>query len=119
MEVKEKKKGKNNKKQKYQHPNDQTTKPASDLSFKPTSDVKGLRFGGQFIDKFERKNWRVSCNVLLLPEHLRTHGPLRVAEEFQCHKDVMDEREAFGSSTRKGWCLNFQLFEIKFNGTLF
>jgi hypothetical protein len=49
MEKKEKKK--NNKKQKHQHPNDQTTKPTSDFSFKPSSEVKGLRFGGQFIVK--------------------------------------------------------------------
>lgn len=49
MEKKENKK--NNKKQKHQHPNDQTTKPTSDFSFKPCSDVKGLRFGGQFIVK--------------------------------------------------------------------
>ncbi|XP_040994952.1 uncharacterized protein LOC121241304 [Juglans microcarpa x Juglans regia] len=48
MEQKEKNK---NKKQKHQHPNDQTTKPNSDFSFKPSSDVKGLRFGGQFIVK--------------------------------------------------------------------
>ncbi|GMI80715.1 hypothetical protein like AT3G55420 [Hibiscus trionum] len=48
----EEKKKKNNKKQKHQHPNDQTTKPAAaELSFKPSSDVKGLRFGGQFIVK--------------------------------------------------------------------
>ncbi|KAB1217878.1 hypothetical protein CJ030_MR3G014712 [Morella rubra] len=47
MEQREKKK----KKQKHQHPNDQTTKPTSDFSFKPSSDVKGLRFGGQFIVK--------------------------------------------------------------------
>ncbi|KAK8671730.1 hypothetical protein V6N13_038317 [Hibiscus sabdariffa] len=50
MEEKKKK----NKKQKHQHPNDQTTKPAAaaaELSFKPSSEVKGLRFGGQFIVK--------------------------------------------------------------------
>ncbi|KAJ0046318.1 hypothetical protein Pint_06308 [Pistacia integerrima] len=47
----EKEKKKNNKKQKHQHPNDQTTKPASDISFKPCSEVKGLKFGGQFIVK--------------------------------------------------------------------
>ncbi|KAG9138822.1 hypothetical protein Leryth_007461 [Lithospermum erythrorhizon] len=47
MEKKEKK----NKKQKHQHPNDQTTKSSSDFSFKPSSEVKGLRFGGQFIVK--------------------------------------------------------------------
>ncbi|XP_015867796.3 uncharacterized protein LOC107405278 [Ziziphus jujuba] len=52
MEEKEKKKKINNqnKKQKHQHPNDQTTK-TSDFSFKPSSDVKGIRFGGQFIVK--------------------------------------------------------------------
>ncbi|CAK9136235.1 unnamed protein product [Ilex paraguariensis] len=48
MEEKEKKK---NKKQKHQHPNDQTTKPTTDFAFKPSSEVKGLRFGGQFIVK--------------------------------------------------------------------
>ncbi|KAM6598893.1 hypothetical protein CsatA_018502 [Cannabis sativa] len=56
MEEKEKKKNKknssSNKKQKHQHPNDQnTTKYSSDFSFKPCSDVKGVRFGGQFIVK--------------------------------------------------------------------
>ncbi|OAY38630.1 uncharacterized protein LOC110625122 [Manihot esculenta] len=52
MEEKEKKqKQKQNKKQKHQHPNDQTSKPASDFSFKPSSEVKGLRFGGQFMVK--------------------------------------------------------------------
>ena len=49
----EKEKAKNkNKKQKHQHPNDQTIKQTStDFSFKPSSEVKGLRFGGQFIVK--------------------------------------------------------------------
>ncbi|KAI4352128.1 hypothetical protein L6164_006409 [Bauhinia variegata] len=54
MAEKEKNKSKNkNKKQKHQHPNDQTTKQtsSSDFSFKPSSEVKGLRFGGQFIVK--------------------------------------------------------------------
>ncbi|XP_051116181.1 uncharacterized protein LOC127241283 [Andrographis paniculata] len=48
MEEKAKKK---NKKQKQKHPNDQTAKTASDFAFKPASEVKGLRFGGQFIVK--------------------------------------------------------------------
>ncbi|KAL7108976.1 hypothetical protein ACP275_06G147200 [Erythranthe tilingii] len=51
MEEKPKNKSKKNKKQKHQHPNDQTTKPATEYSFKPCSDVKGLRFGGQIIVK--------------------------------------------------------------------
>ncbi|CAI9092407.1 OLC1v1027635C1 [Oldenlandia corymbosa var. corymbosa] len=51
MEEKEKKNKNKNKKPKHQHPNDQTTKSTSDFSFKPSSEVKGLRFGGQFIVK--------------------------------------------------------------------
>ena len=51
MGEKEKETKNKNKKQKHQHPNDQTTKQASDFSFKPSSEVKGLRFGGQFIVK--------------------------------------------------------------------
>ncbi|MED6143004.1 hypothetical protein PIB30_002827 [Stylosanthes scabra] len=51
MGEKEKEKNKKNKKQKHQHPNDQTTPKHQDFSFKPSSEVKGLRFGGQFIVK--------------------------------------------------------------------
>ncbi|GAV68883.1 hypothetical protein CFOL_v3_12386 [Cephalotus follicularis] len=46
-----KKEEKKNKKQKHQHPNDQTTKPTSDFAFKLSSEVKGLKFGGQFMVK--------------------------------------------------------------------
>ncbi|RAL36985.1 hypothetical protein DM860_003907 [Cuscuta australis] len=48
---KQAKKKKKNKKQKHQHPNDQSAKSSSDFAFKPCSEVKGLRFGGQFIVK--------------------------------------------------------------------
>ncbi|KAI3409092.1 uncharacterized protein J3R85_019798 [Psidium guajava] len=55
MGEREKDKKQKHKKQKHQHPNDQTQstpiKPASDFSFKPSSEVKGLRFGSQFIVK--------------------------------------------------------------------
>ncbi|XP_057789099.1 uncharacterized protein LOC131005975 [Salvia miltiorrhiza] len=50
MEEKKSKSNKN-KKPKHQHPNDQTAAAKTDLSFKPSADVKGLRFGGQFIVK--------------------------------------------------------------------
>ncbi|KAI5670681.1 hypothetical protein M9H77_11045 [Catharanthus roseus] len=53
MEEKDKNQKKNKKQKLHQHhPNyDQTSKTASDFSFKPCSEVKGLRFGGQFIVK--------------------------------------------------------------------
>ncbi|XP_009610600.1 uncharacterized protein LOC107778401 [Nicotiana tabacum] len=50
-EKEKEKEKKNSKKQKHQHPNEQTPKSSSDFTFKPISDVKGLRFGGQFIVK--------------------------------------------------------------------
>ncbi|PON33841.1 ENTH domain containing protein [Parasponia andersonii] len=41
--------------------------------------------------KFDRENWRGPYKALILLEHLLTHGPLRVAEEFQCDKDIIKE----------------------------
>ncbi|KAK7859205.1 epsin-2 [Quercus suber] len=41
--------------------------------------------------KFDRTNWRDFYKALILLEHLLTHGPRRVAEEFQCDKDVIKE----------------------------
>ncbi|XVE52673.1 hypothetical protein DITRI_Ditri02bG0141700 [Diplodiscus trichospermus] len=45
--------------------------------------------------QFDAKNWRASYNALVLLEHLLTHGPLRVAEEFQSDKDSIKEMENF------------------------
>ncbi|PIA39121.1 hypothetical protein AQUCO_02700360v1 [Aquilegia coerulea] len=44
-------KEKEKKKQKHKHPNQQNGESTSNPSFKLSSDVKGLRFGGQFIVK--------------------------------------------------------------------
>ncbi|KAF5186223.1 hypothetical protein FRX31_024187 [Thalictrum thalictroides] len=44
-------KEKEKKKQKHKHPNQQNGESTSNASFKICSDVKGLRFGGQFIVK--------------------------------------------------------------------
>ncbi|CAN1257536.1 hypothetical protein LINPERPRIM_LOCUS9628 [Linum perenne] len=48
-EKQKKQKSANHKKQKNQHPN--KDRGALDLSFKPSPEVKGLRFGGQFVIK--------------------------------------------------------------------
>ncbi|XP_050899044.1 ENTH domain-containing protein C794.11c [Lathyrus oleraceus] len=45
--------------------------------------------------KFEKKNWRVSYNSLIVLEHLLTHGPESVAEEFQSDKDVINQLNGF------------------------
>ncbi|KAK3206255.1 hypothetical protein Dsin_020301 [Dipteronia sinensis] len=53
--------------------------------------------------KFEKKNWRVSHNSLVVLEHLLTHGPESVAEEFQCDKDVIREMGSFQYIDEKGF----------------
>ncbi|KAL5747832.1 hypothetical protein ACOSQ2_025129 [Xanthoceras sorbifolium] len=52
---------------------------------------------------FERKNWRVSHNSLVVLEHLLTHGPESVAEEFQSDKDVIREMGSFKYIDEKGF----------------
>ncbi|KAL2989373.1 hypothetical protein AAZX31_11G136000 [Glycine max] len=45
--------------------------------------------------KFEKKNWRISYNSLIVLEHLLTHGPESVAEEFKSDKDVISQMKGF------------------------
>ncbi|KAK7404576.1 hypothetical protein VNO78_05529 [Psophocarpus tetragonolobus] len=45
--------------------------------------------------KFEKKNWRVSYNSLIVLEHLLTQGPESVAEEFKGDKDVISQMKGF------------------------
>ncbi|XP_021296111.1 ENTH domain-containing protein C794.11c-like [Herrania umbratica] len=55
------------------------------------------------LSKFDAKNWRASYNALVLLEHLLTHGPLRVAEEFQNHRDSIKEMGNFQYVDEKGF----------------
>ncbi|GAB2288782.1 hypothetical protein Dimus_023092 [Dionaea muscipula] len=64
-------KKKTTKKQKHSRPNDQTT-TTTDITFKPSSDVKGLKFGGQFIVKsftIRRANHLQLLSLLSLHHH--------------------------------------------------
>ncbi|PON36719.1 ENTH domain containing protein [Parasponia andersonii] len=53
--------------------------------------------------KFETKNWRLSYNSLIVLEHLLTHGPESVRDEFQGEKDVIKEIESFQYIDEKGF----------------
>ncbi|KAI5390817.1 hypothetical protein KIW84_075920 [Lathyrus oleraceus] len=53
--------------------------------------------------KFEKKNWRVSYNSLIVLEHLLTHGPESVAEEFQSDKDVINQLNGFQFIDENGY----------------
>ncbi|KAL0538197.1 hypothetical protein IC582_027200 [Cucumis melo] len=53
--------------------------------------------------KFEKKNWRLSYNSLIILEHLLTRGPESVAEEFQTDKDVINQMGSFQYVDEKGF----------------
>ncbi|KAF5930873.1 hypothetical protein HYC85_031746 [Camellia sinensis] len=58
--------------------------------------------------KFDKKNWRSSYNALIVLEHLLTHGPESVSEEFQTDRDAISEIGSFQHIDEKGfnWGLN-------------
>lgn len=55
--------------------------------------------------KFERKNWRVSYNSLIVVEHLLTHGPESVAVEFGVDKNVIEQMGSFQYIDEKGFVI--------------
>ncbi|KAD6119835.1 hypothetical protein E3N88_11106 [Mikania micrantha] len=61
--------------------------------------------------RFDAKNWRIPYKAVVVLEHLLTHGPESVAEEFQNHKDVIQEMTNFQYVDEKGfnWGLNVRM----------
>ncbi|GFP96751.1 enth domain-containing protein c794.11c [Phtheirospermum japonicum] len=53
--------------------------------------------------KFDTWNWRASYNALVLLEHLLTHGPLRIADEFECDRDTIRDMATFHYVDDKGF----------------
>ncbi|KAL3655866.1 hypothetical protein CASFOL_000262 [Castilleja foliolosa] len=53
--------------------------------------------------RFDTWNWRASYNALLLLEHLLTHGPLRIADEFECDHDTIRDMATFRYVDEKGF----------------
>ncbi|KAF8396773.1 hypothetical protein HHK36_018405 [Tetracentron sinense] len=52
--------------------------------------------------RFDKNNWRPSYKALILLEHLLTHGPESVAEEFQSDRDVIQEMGSFQYIDERG-----------------
>ena len=59
---------------------------------------------------FDRKNWKGSYKALILLEHLLTHGPLRIADEFKDNTYVIKEIESFHYIDEKGFAFWHDLF---------
>ncbi|MBA0658305.1 hypothetical protein Goklo_010525 [Gossypium klotzschianum] len=54
------------------------------------------------LEKFERTNWRISYNSLIVLEHLLTHGPESTAEEFNWGLAVRNKSERKLKLLQKG-----------------
>lgn len=63
--------------------------------------LKFPTIGNRFL-KFERKDWRVSYNSLIVLENLLTHGPESVAAEFENDKEVIEQMGGFQYIDEKG-----------------
>ncbi|RZC93812.1 hypothetical protein C5167_029448 [Papaver somniferum] len=53
--------------------------------------------------RFDRKNWRISYKTLVLLEHLLTHGPESIAEEFKCDIKVIQDMRNFQYIDERGF----------------
>ncbi|KAL2332130.1 hypothetical protein Fmac_019711 [Flemingia macrophylla] len=53
--------------------------------------------------KFDKKDWRASYNSLIVLEHLLTHGPESVAEEFKSDKYVISQMKCFQHIDDRGF----------------
>ncbi|XP_061338306.1 uncharacterized protein LOC133285147 [Gastrolobium bilobum] len=57
----------------------------------------------QRLSKFDKGHWRTSYKALILLEHLLTHGPKRISEEFQFDIDVIEKIGQFQYIDEKGF----------------
>ncbi|KAK7295732.1 hypothetical protein RJT34_18644 [Clitoria ternatea] len=55
------------------------------------------------LSKFDKEYWRASYKALILLEHLLTHGPKRISEEFQYDMDVIEAIGQFQYIDEKGF----------------
>lgn len=52
--------------------------------------------------RFDRAHWREAYNSLILLEHLLTHGPASIAEEFQADTVAITELQSFEHVDERG-----------------
>ena len=59
---------------------------------------------------YDKKQWQCSYKALILLEGLLTHGPKRVAEDFQQDKDIIWEMGSLKFVDEKGWVYLLAIF---------
>ncbi|CAJ2678844.1 ENTH domain-containing protein C794.11c [Trifolium pratense] len=84
-------------------PNTVTLRSISKAAFELDDYWRIIEILHKRLAKFEKKNWRISYNSLIVLEHLLTHGPESVAEEFQSDKDVINQLKGFQYIDQQGF----------------
>lgn len=62
-------------------------------------------YGVNRLARFDKRNWRIAYNSLIVVEHLLTHGPESVSDEFQGDIDVISQMQTFQQIDEKGYLI--------------
>lgn len=84
-------------------PNTQTLGSISKAAFEFEDYLQIVNVLHKRLAKFDQINWRMAYNSLIVVEHLLTHGPESVSDEFQGDKDVISQMQSFQQIDEKGF----------------
>ncbi|XP_010503264.1 PREDICTED: clathrin interactor 1 [Camelina sativa] len=84
-------------------PNTQTLGSISKAAFEFEDYLRIVDVLHKRLARFDKRNWRIAYNSLIVIEHLLTHGPESVSDEFQCDIDVISQMETFQRIDEKGF----------------
>lgn len=84
-------------------PNTQTLGSISKAAFEFEDYLQIVNVLHKRLAKFDQRNWRMAYNSLIVVEHLLTHGPESVSDEFQGDKDVISQMQSFQQIDEKGF----------------
>ncbi|AEE78170.1 putative protein [Arabidopsis thaliana] len=84
-------------------PNTQTLGSISKAAFEFEDYLAIVEVLHKRLAKFDKRNWRMAYNSLIVVEHLLTHGPESVSDEFQGDIDVISQMQTFQQIDEKGF----------------
>ncbi|CAL9247424.1 unnamed protein product [Arabidopsis halleri] len=84
-------------------PNTQTLGTISKAAFEFEDYLAIVEVLHKRLARFDKRNWRMAYNSLIVVEHLLTHGPESVSDEFQGDRDVIFQMQTFQQIDEKGF----------------
>ncbi|KAG7559882.1 ENTH domain [Arabidopsis thaliana x Arabidopsis arenosa] len=84
-------------------PNTQTLGTISKAAFEFEDYLAIVEVLHKRLARFDKRNWRMAYNSLIVVEHLLIHGPESVSDEFQGDRDVISQMQTFQQIDEKGF----------------